>query len=482
MNTSSGWILVLVRTITGLIGFRLVWGHLQGDDLGFWHLLWSLIGVGVFIDLGLGVTAMRAVVRYASDGDERALGDVVATCFWTVTVLGLLLAAVAAALHRPLLHALGAADSDSVRRAWLAFVAGLGLMFPISMLPEILRGCHRMVAVNVIAIVLALAQVVFLALACALGAAIDVLVAGTMALMVVAGALNLAVVRRALPALSLSPGHASLAALRGHLAFSASAYALGSARVLMDAAPSVALGLVAGLPQVALFQAVSKPAQMMLQFGRQVEGPMQAGAGQLYAEGKPAAACRLGRRSALAFAILVWPGVLTATAFPAITVEAFTGDPAAAAVAAPLVWMSLVGTGAVLLAEMWRLVLLLGASPGGIAAITIAQAAATVVGVGVGAHLGGVAGTLLAIVATAAPPAAILFLALRRQHTGERDVAVRAPALAAAILLPCVATALSSYLAPDPLCAPLLDIAWRLALALAPFAWSWRWILRLMVG
>lgn len=483
LNAASGWAVVALRLVTGLISFRLVWNRLDGDELGFWYLIWSLAGVGVMIDLGLGVTAMRAAVRHGTDGDTATLSRVVSTCLWTTAGLGALVAVGGLVLHHPLLAALHVSESPTISRAWFAFAIGLGAVFPLSILPEVLRGCHRTTSVNLIIALMAILQVVFLGIACSMQASLDVLVTGSMGLMVFGGILQLIATWRAIPGLSLSPRLWSLITLRRQLSFSFSAYVMGGARVAIDATPSAAVSMILGLPAVALLQAASKPAQLLTQFGRQIEAPAQAGAGHLAYTGDPGGAARIGLRAAVILVALTVPGIALACASPDIVVHALTGDAEVSRTTGPLVALAICGALIAVIGELWRLTLVMIGAPLATAAVALVQCLATIAGVAIGAHLGGLAGALMGIIAATLPCTLWLAVALVRLSRTAIAPPESQGSLANMLLIavPCAGLAWAlALLAPTPLLSPIADVIWRFAIVAIPLALRGRWIIRSM--
>jgi len=477
-NAVSGWALVALRLVTGLIGFRVVWGHLNGAELGFWYLLWSLAGVGVMIDLGMGVTAMRAAVRHGSDHDDTALNRVVATCFWSIALLGAVLTISAAVAYHAILASLHVLESDTIRRSWFIFLCGLTLVFPLPVLPEVLRGYHRMALINTVAGVQSIAQVIFLVAACHHRAPLDILMAGSMIIMLAGGLAHLVITFRVVPGLSLSPAYWSWATIRDQLNFSVSAYVMGIARVAMDAAPAVLVGRIIGIPSVALLQAACKPAQLLTQFGRQVEASVQAGVGQLAENGSPGTGAHIGLRAGLVVIALVTPGIATAVVFPHLVVTALTGNAEVAHQTKNLVWLALTGALFALISELWRLTLIMIERPMLVAAQAMVQLSLTValmwIGIAGWGLGGGLAGLVLATAPCCIAQGFTLFRITRRDPPSPTPspwtnvIMIVLPSSALAVLL--------GWLAPLPIMTPILDVLWRFFIVAIPLALRWRWI------
>ena len=78
-NSISNYLFLVVRVGLGAVLFRLIYQELNAEDFGFWSVLWSMLGYGILLDLGLGFTAQKRVAELCVHRDWDCLSRVLST-------------------------------------------------------------------------------------------------------------------------------------------------------------------------------------------------------------------------------------------------------------------------------------------------------------------------------------------------------------------------------------------------------------------
>jgi hypothetical protein len=131
-----------------------------------------------------------------------------------------------------------------------------------------------------------------------------------------------------------------------------------------------------------------------------------------------------------------------------------------------------------LIAELWRLTLVMIVSPARVAALAVFQLVLSAALATAGTLGWGLAGALAGMGLGALPCLMILGATMRR-------VAASMPGAGGAgmwrqlalIVAPCAAlAALVAAIVPRPVAPPIADVAWRFAIIALPLAARWRWV------
>jgi O-antigen/teichoic acid export membrane protein len=148
LGTGTGYALVAVRVVTGLASFRLAYTTLEARELGFYSVIWSLLGLLILVDFGGGYSLQRLAGALAGRTDEEAIRQRRAA-FSTVSALALAVAgglAVVASALSTVFHLSGRLAADLIP-ALAVFLVTVIAAYPMAPCREVLRG-RRLHAVN----------------------------------------------------------------------------------------------------------------------------------------------------------------------------------------------------------------------------------------------------------------------------------------------------------------------------------------------
>lgn len=282
-NTVSNYLRTVLRLASGLVLFRLTFQQLSTEQFGFYSLLWSLFGYTILLDFGLGFTAQKAVAEKTATGRIDELNELVATIFWTFAATGLLLL-LAFLAGRPYFLAWTKVSAENLATfspAYLVFVAGMAVAFPLGIFPEMLRGLQRIDLANWISIGATLANLVLLGWALLAGWPFAVIVFISVATTVAPNAIAWFLVLPRIPGLSLHPRHFRPRAIRGVLSFSLVAYLITFTHLIMSRTDQAVISFTIGVGFVALYQAGYKVSEMFGMFSVQMQDALTPAAARL---------------------------------------------------------------------------------------------------------------------------------------------------------------------------------------------------------
>lgn len=286
-TAASGYIGVVVRMLTGLVLFRLMFQTFSGAQFGFWALLWSLFGYGILLDFGFGFTAQKAVAEKTATGDMDGLSRLLATIFWTFVGMAVVLLVVFLLIREPFLSKMGilAADRGEFADAYVVFFIGLAVMFPLGLFPEILRGLQRIDIANWVGTLSTVLNFGFLYWGLTAGWSLPVLMAISVATSTFPNAIAAVISLRWLPGVSLMPRHFHWRAVKAQMGFSIAAYLITFSNMLMAKSDQLVISLTIGVALVAVYQAGYKMAEMLGLFSVQLQQVLSPAAAAMHARG-----------------------------------------------------------------------------------------------------------------------------------------------------------------------------------------------------
>lgn len=314
-NTASSYAAMVTRLLLGLLLFRQLFEHLGDEQFGFWSLMWSLFGYGVLLDFGFGFTAQKAVAEKTANGDMAGLSRLLATILWTFVGIALLIAVTFFALRGPFLAAVDVPPElrGEFGQAYLVFFAGLALMFPLGIFPEMLRGLQRIDLANWVNTANTIVHFGCLTAALWAGWSLPALMAISVFSGIIPNAIAGVMALRRLPGLSLAPRWFTLSAVKSQLSFSVAAYLIAFSNLLMAKSDQLVIGLTLGVGAVTVYQAGYKMGEMLNLFSIQLQSALSPAAADLHARADRAGLRELFLRSFRLTVLLITPCyVLTA--------------------------------------------------------------------------------------------------------------------------------------------------------------------------
>jgi len=294
VNTLSGLVQMASRLGFGLLVFRLLWQHFDDAHLGLWFLLWSFLGYGALLDLGLGFALQKRTAVATARQDYAELRSLVPTVFWTLFAMAAALSATMILFRDPIMASLGGADMGAdARGAWNAFFIGLAPLMPCGIFLRMLRGLHRVAFYHWF--IVAHSAGVWALLAAGAGMGWDIerlmwLLVGLQLLPLLAVGLCC---RAWVPGFSLAPWRVRFVELKPLLGLSLAAYAVVAANVVVLQTDRLIVGALAGFGAVAVYQLGYKLGEVLFVFLRQLHVAVAPAASHCEAEADRAGIARL---------------------------------------------------------------------------------------------------------------------------------------------------------------------------------------------
>jgi len=285
-NVLSNYAALGFRIARGLVGFRLLYEALSAEEFGYWALLWSIFGYGVLLDFGFGITVQKSVAQLAARGEWDALNRSLSTIFVMYCGIGLLLVAGGFAFTGPWLDwvQIATENRDRFGHVFTLFVGVMGVMFPLAVFPEILRGQQRIALVNMLNVA---SSALGLGMICVAvwqrwDFASIVLIAAGETLLAPVAAVFFAFAHT--PSLRISPRHFSTSELKEASRFSLVAYLIMVSYLLMTKTDLLVIGTLISVQAAALYQPGAKLAETFGLLVRQLADVLQPAAAHLYAK------------------------------------------------------------------------------------------------------------------------------------------------------------------------------------------------------
>lgn len=285
-NIASNYLALALRTLRGVILFRLLYRALTAEEFGYWSLLWSVFGFGILLDFGFGLTVQRSVARRAAERDWQRLNESLSTMLILYCGLGAvvgLAGVLGAGTWLDWVHVVPTSRS-SFHAVFLWFIAAMALKFPLTVFPEILRAQQRLALLNWIAILTSLVGLALIGAALWLDwgflAVVEIAVVETLVPAVVAAVYAF----RHTPTLRLSLASFSPSELREAAAFSATAYIIMLTYMATTKTDLLVISTMLSLQAAAIYQPGAKVAEIFAMVIKQLPEVLQPAAAHLYAK------------------------------------------------------------------------------------------------------------------------------------------------------------------------------------------------------
>ncbi|MDB6077263.1 MAG: rane protein involved in the export of O-antigen and teichoic acid, partial [Akkermansiaceae bacterium] len=331
-NTGSSYISMALRLGMGVFMFRMMFQGFDGEHLGFWYLLWSLFGYGLLLDFGFGFTAQKAVAEKSATGDLQGLNRLLATIFWTFVMIAIGIMVVFGLLSGPFIHfvlekkeALSAVAHRDYTLAYLVFFGGIGIMFPLGLFPEILRGRQRIDLANWVNVGTTVINFAGLYTGFKLGWSFPVMMAISVVTSVLPNIVAMFMAFRVLPGLSLKPSFFEWRAVRSQMSFSLAAYIIAFSNLLMSKTDQLVLSMTIGAFAIAIYQAGYKMGEMLETFAVQLQSALSPAAADLGARRDRAGLVELYQRSSRLTLLLITPMYALSAAYLDPLIRLLTG-------------------------------------------------------------------------------------------------------------------------------------------------------------
>lgn len=152
-NTTTNYLVMLIRFFQGLLVTRWLIGYLGDSGYGLWMLLWSFFGYAILVDFGVGIAGQKYTSHELFKRDIRHYNSIISMIFTFHALMALLLLLgvfVASFYLEPLFNVHDPENLAYCRKCFFVFSLGTVVLFPFSVLNEILIGLHKIYISNCI--------------------------------------------------------------------------------------------------------------------------------------------------------------------------------------------------------------------------------------------------------------------------------------------------------------------------------------------
>ena len=324
----SGYVGVVTRMVLGLILFKTMFHQFSSAQFGFWTLLWSLFGYGILLDFGFGFTAQKAVAEKTAIGDTKGLSGLLATILWTYLGIAAGILVVFLSIRGWFLGRMHVAPQDweEFGRAYTVFFAGLAVMFPLGLFPEILRGLQRVDLANWVNTLTTVVNFVVLFAGLKLGWPLPWLMSVGVVTSILPNTFAAVMAVRRLPGVSFSPRLFRWQSVRAQMGFSMTAYLITFSNMLMSKTDQAVISLVLGVDSVKIYQAGFKMGEMLNLFGGQLQKALSPAAAAMHSLGDENGLKVMMMRSSRMTFLLVTPCYLLSAVYLEPLIRLLTGE------------------------------------------------------------------------------------------------------------------------------------------------------------
>ncbi len=288
INALSGYSLLLLKIFLGLITFRLLYQGLGADPerFGFWGLLWAVFGYGILLDFGFGYAAQKSVAELSVRQDWDRLSRVLSTIFFYYLFASLVIVTIGIFFSEALigLFNVSARNHDEFRSVLIVFLIGMGAMFPLGILPEILKGQQRTAAANHLSMAGTVANFAVVVAVVWFKLSFMSLVAGSLACILVANGIAAKLAFQKMPQVRIHPKYFSFAEIVNISRFSLFAYCGMLSNVVRVKLDQPIISAILGVAFVTPYQAGGKVGEMFGMFTRQIADALSPAAAHLHAK------------------------------------------------------------------------------------------------------------------------------------------------------------------------------------------------------
>ncbi len=287
-NSASGYVRSLVRLLLGIISFRQICAKFSLEELGFYSLAWSFLAYGVLFDFGMGLAVQKRTVEFLQHSNWRELGRMLCSvmffnCLCAVAIVGIGLVA-----SDRLFRTIGVSLENELefRRAWVVFVLGVGAAYPFQTFREVHYGQQRIAAADWLSTGGGVASFIWLWTCLRMHWGMSWVLLGQ-ALCMVATGIGLAIsALRAMPAVVLAARDVSWGMLKMLARFSAHAYLVVFASIVVLQTDRFLIGAILSVTAVATYHVGAKIPELFSAFTWQLPDAIAPAAATMHSQGK----------------------------------------------------------------------------------------------------------------------------------------------------------------------------------------------------
>lgn len=286
-NSAWGYVRSAFRLVLGVASFRLLCTDLTAEELGFYGLIWSFLGYGVVVDLGMGVTVQKRTGELLIRQDWKQLGRTLSSvlfcnCIWAVVIWVVGFGATDLLLRSVEVSARNSADFHIALRV---FFLGMGALIPLEMFREVLHGQQRIAVADGISTVSGVVSFILVVGALRMHWGLPVLLSLQMTCLIVTDVVLALSALGAMPEVRLRIRDVSWSVLRGMARFSAHAYIVVIAGIIVLQMDRFLVGTILSVSAVATYHIGAKVPELCAAFTQQLPGALAPAAAALHGKG-----------------------------------------------------------------------------------------------------------------------------------------------------------------------------------------------------
>jgi O-antigen/teichoic acid export membrane protein len=287
-NSASGYMRSIIRLVLGVISFRLLCTELSTEELGFYSLVWSFLGYGVLFDFGMGVAVQKRTAELTQRKDWLLLGRILSTVVLGNYVCAALIVVIGWLATEPLLRAIAVSPENHgpFRQAWRVFLIGLGAMYPLQVFREVHLGQQRIASADRASIMGGTISFAWLTVALGQKWGLPIVLAGQTMCLVGTGVAWAISALQAMPEVRLRIRDASWQILRSIARFSAHAYLVVFAGIIVLQTDRFVVGAVLSVSAVATYHIGAKVPELFSSFTWQLPDALAPAAATLHEQGQ----------------------------------------------------------------------------------------------------------------------------------------------------------------------------------------------------
>ena len=152
-NTTTNYLVILVRTLQGLLVTRWMIGFLGDSGYGLWTLLWTFFGYAILVDFGVGIAGQKYTSQELFKRDIRHYNSIISMIFTVHSLMALLivLGVFAASFYlEKLFKVHDPVQLAYCRKCFFVFSLGSAAIFPLCLFSELMVGLHKIYIKNYI--------------------------------------------------------------------------------------------------------------------------------------------------------------------------------------------------------------------------------------------------------------------------------------------------------------------------------------------
>ena len=152
-NTTTNYLVMLIRFLQGLLVTRWLINSLGDSGYGLWMLLWTFFGYAILVDFGAGIAGQKFTSHELFKRDIRHYNAIVSMIFTFHALMAFMIVIgviVASFFLENLFNIHDPVQLAYSRKCFLVFSLGTAVIFPFSVMNEILIGLHKIYITNYI--------------------------------------------------------------------------------------------------------------------------------------------------------------------------------------------------------------------------------------------------------------------------------------------------------------------------------------------